>query len=47
VERVPGMIKTFLKDFQHLEPRVQKRHLKTILKAAHVGRNNIELEFRV
>jgi len=27
--------------------RVQKAHLQTILKAAHVSRDNIELEFRV
>jgi len=47
IERVPGMIKTFLEDFQHMEPRVQKAHLQTILKAAHVSRDKIELEFRV
>ena len=47
IERVPGMIKTFLEDFQHMEPRVQKAQLQTILKAAHVSRDKIELEFRV
>jgi len=30
-----------------MEPRVQKAHLQTILKAAHVSRDKIELEFRV
>ena len=47
IERVPGMIKTFLEDFRDMEPRVQKAHLQTILKAAHVRRDKIELEFRV
>ena len=47
IERVPGMIKTFLEDFHIMEPRVQKAHLQTILKAAHVSRDKIELEFRV
>ena len=47
IERVPGMTKTFLEDFQHMESRVQKAHLQTILKAAHVSRDNIDLEFRV
>ena len=47
IERVPGMIKTFLEDFHILEPRVQKAHLQIILKAAHVSRDTIELEFRV
>ena len=47
IERVPGMIKTFLEDFQHLEPRVQKAHLQTILKAAHVSRVKFDLEFWV
>jgi hypothetical protein len=41
------MIKTFLEDFHIMEPRVQKAHLQTILKAAHVSRDKIELEFRV
>ena len=45
-ERVPSMVKTFIEDFQTLEPRVRKSHLQTILKSAHVRRNNIELEFR-
>jgi hypothetical protein len=47
IERVPGMIKTFLEAFQHMESRVQKAHLQTILKAAHVSRDKIQLEFRV
>jgi len=47
IERVPGMVKTFLEDFRNMEPRVQKAHLQTILKAAHVSRDKIELEFRV
>ena len=47
IERVPGMIKTFLEDFQHLEPRVQKAHLQTIRKAAHVSKDKIEREFRI
>jgi hypothetical protein len=41
------MIKTFLEDFYIMEPRVQKAHLQTILKAAYVSRDKIELEFRV
>ena len=45
-ERVPGMVKTFIEDFQAMEPRVRKSHLQTILKSAHVRRNSIELEFR-
>jgi len=40
-------IKPFLEDFQHMDPRVQKAHLQTILKAAHVSRDKIELEFRI
>ena len=44
-ERVPGMVKTFIEDFQAMEPRVRKSHLQTILKSAHVRRNSIELEF--
>ena len=46
-ERIPGEIKTFLEDFQGMEPRIQKAHLQTILKAAHVYRDDrVELEFR-
>ena len=45
-ERVPGMVKTFIEDFQAMEPRVRKSHLQTILKSAHVRRSSIELEFR-
>ena len=46
-DRVPGLIKTFLEDFQAMDPRVRKSHLQTILKAAHISRDTIELEFRV
>ena len=45
-ERLPGLIKTFLEDFQTMDPRLRKSHLQTILKAAHVRRGTIELEFR-
>ena len=46
-ERIPADIRTFLEDFQTMEPRVQKAHLQTILKSAYVFRDNrIELEFR-
>jgi len=41
------MIKTFFEDFQAWDPRRRKAHLLTILKAAHVRRDTIELEFRV
>jgi len=30
-----------------MEPRVQKFNLQTILKAAHVNKDMIELEFRI
>ena len=46
-DRVPGLIKTFLEDFEAMDPRLRKSHLQTILKAAHVRRDAIELEFRV
>ena len=46
-DQIPGAVKSFLEDFQRMEPRIQKAHLQTILKAAHVNRDNtIELEFR-
>ena len=44
---MPEMVKTFLEDLHIMEPRVQKAHLQTTLKAAHVSRDKIELEFRV
>ena len=45
--RIPGAIKTFVEDMQALDPRLQKAHLQTILKTAHVHRDgDIELEFR-
>ena len=46
-DRVPRLIKTFLEDFQAMDPRLRKSHLQTILKAAHISRDTIELEFRV
>ena len=45
--KIPSMIKTFLEDFQAMDPRRRKSHLQTILKSAHVRRDTIELEFRV
>lgn len=46
-ERIPAEIRSFLEDFQSMEPRVQKAHLQTILKSAYVYRDNrIKLEFR-
>ena len=47
MDRMPGLIKTFLEDFETMNPRLRKSHLQTILKAAHVSRDKIELEFRV
>ncbi|MCH8192029.1 MAG: hypothetical protein IIC80_11845 [Chloroflexi bacterium] len=47
VNRVPALVRSFLKDFEALDIRRQKAHLQTILKAAHVHRDGrIELEFR-
>ena len=46
-DRVPGLIKTFLEDFEAMDPRLRKSHLQTILRAAHISRDTIELEFRV
>ena len=40
------MAKTFIEDFEAMEPRVRKSHLQTILKSAHVRGNSKELEFR-
>jgi len=46
-ERIPAEIKSFLEDFQGLDIRVEKAHLQTILKSAHVHRDrSIEVEFR-
>ena len=46
-ERIPVEIRAFLDDFQRLDIRVQKTHLQTILKAAHIHRDGrIEMEFR-
>ena len=41
------MVKTFLEHFNIMEPRVQKVHLQTILKAAHVNRDMIDLAFGI
>ena len=46
-DRMPGLIKMFLEDFETMDPRLRKSHLQTILKAAHISRGTIELEFRV
>ena len=46
-DRTPGLIETFLEGFEAMDPRVRKSHLQTILKAAHISRDTIELEFRV
>ena len=46
-DTVPGLIKTFLEVFQTMDPRLRKSHLQTILRAAHISRDTIELEFRV
>jgi hypothetical protein len=47
IERTPRVIKTFVEAFQSLEPRQQRSHLQTILKAVHVSKDGrIELEFR-
>jgi hypothetical protein len=46
-DRVPGLIKTFLEDFATMDSRLRKSHRQTILKAAHISRDTIELEFRV
>ena len=46
-ESMPMTIQFFLEDFQKLDVRQQKAKLQTILKAAHVYRDNgIEIEFR-
>ena len=46
-ERLPQSIGTFLDAFESLDPRQQKAHLQTILKAAYVYNDGrIELEFR-
>jgi len=46
-EGMPQAIRSVMEDFQGMEVRVQKAHLQTILKAAHVHRDGrIELEFR-
>ncbi len=46
-ERLPGAIRSFLKDFESLDVRHQKAQLQAILKSAYVFRDErIELEFR-
>jgi site-specific DNA recombinase len=47
IEKVPKAILAFEEAFQGLEPRQQKAHIQTILKAAHIYKDGkIELEFR-
>jgi hypothetical protein len=46
-ERLPQSIRTFVEAFETLDPRQQKAHRQTILKAAHIyNGGRIELEFR-
>ena len=45
-ERIPGAIRSLLEDLNNVDVRVQKANLQTILKAAHIRRDEIELEFR-
>ena len=46
-ERLPGEIKAFTEAFQAMDPRRQKAHLQTILKAAYIYRDGrTELKFR-
>jgi hypothetical protein len=45
-ERMPVAIRSFVEDFGRLEVRVQKARLQEILKAVHVHRERIEVEFR-
>jgi hypothetical protein len=46
-ERLPQAIQTFVEAFESLDPRQQKAHLQSILKAAHIYNDGrIELEFR-
>jgi hypothetical protein len=46
-EGLPEAIRSFLEDFQELDVRRQKAQLQTILKSAHVYRDDrLELEFR-
>ena len=46
-ERMPVAIRSFVEDFGRLDVRVQKARLQEILKAVHVRRNALEVEFRV
>ena len=45
-ERIPGAIRSLLEDLDDMDVRAQKANLQTILKAAYVLRDEIELEFR-
>ena len=45
-DRMPTTIRTFLEDFENMTVQMRKARLQTILKAAHVSRGHIELEFR-
>mgnify|MGYP001478286879 CR=1 FL=1 len=46
-ERMPAAIRSFVEDFGALEVRIQKARLQEILKAVHVHKDMIEVEFRV
>ena len=45
-EEMPAKIRSFVEDFENLDVRVAKARLQTILKAIHVIRDSIEIEFR-
>ncbi len=45
-EEMPQKIGSFVEDFENLDVRVAKARLQTILKAIHVIRDSIEIEFR-
>ena len=45
-ERMPVAIRSFVEDFGRLDVRVQKARLQEILKAVHVHRESLEVEFR-
>ena len=44
---MPVAIRSFVEDFGRLDIRVQKARLQEILKAIHVHRDTLEVEFRV
>ena len=45
-DRMPVAIRSFVKDFGTLDVRVQKARLQEILKAVHVDKDTLEVEFR-